>query len=542
MSKKEVIYIDIEDDITAIINKVKLSKAEIVAMVPPKRSTVLQSAVNMKLLKRTADKDKKKVVLISSEPSLMPLAGGVGLYMADSLQSRPKIPEVEKLDIDDSVIEDDELDAEEAAAIGAAAVAASEKPKKPSKAAAAKAKDDKIKPLKSNSSKIPNFSKFRLRMIMVGVGVVLLIVLWFAGFRILPKANVVVKAQTTRIPVDKAFIADVGSQTNIDQGILNANQQTLTKTLTQEFDATGEKDIGEKASGNMTLQNCDSSVAITVPSGTTFTDPSTGFSFVSAKSVEVAGGVFSGGTCSAPGEADVTVTAKESGDDKNLSPRSYRVGGYGGTVTAYGEQMSGGTTKKVKVVSQADVDAATKALTEKPSDEQKQEVTNQFGDSSFAITDSFAISPGAASSAPAVGTEATKGTISAVYTYTMLGVQRDDLNKFLEKTEKDQLGESDQSILETGLDEASLSIKSKVSDTNMTVGVITNGYAGPQIDTEQLKEEIKNKRYSEAVSIIESKDGVKEAEIDLSPFWVSHVPGRTNKINVDVQVSDTNGQ
>ena len=45
---KDIIYIDVEDDITAIIGKIKASKEKIVALVPPKRIGVLQSAVNLR--------------------------------------------------------------------------------------------------------------------------------------------------------------------------------------------------------------------------------------------------------------------------------------------------------------------------------------------------------------------------------------------------------------------------------------------------------------------------------------------------------------
>ena len=52
MQKKDIIYIDVEDDITAIIGKIKESKEKIIALVPPKRIGVLQSAVNLRLLAR----------------------------------------------------------------------------------------------------------------------------------------------------------------------------------------------------------------------------------------------------------------------------------------------------------------------------------------------------------------------------------------------------------------------------------------------------------------------------------------------------------
>ena len=64
--KKDVIYIDTEDDITSIIEKVKASSEKIIALVPPKRVGVLQSAVNLKLLQKSAEADDKRIVLITT--------------------------------------------------------------------------------------------------------------------------------------------------------------------------------------------------------------------------------------------------------------------------------------------------------------------------------------------------------------------------------------------------------------------------------------------------------------------------------------------
>ena len=111
-SGKDVIYVDIDDEITALIDHVRSSKEKIVALVLPKRASVLQSIVNMKLLKRTADDSKKHLVLITSEAGLMPLAGAVGMYVAKTLQSRPVVPEAPKqlLDDEEDLIEDAEAE------------------------------------------------------------------------------------------------------------------------------------------------------------------------------------------------------------------------------------------------------------------------------------------------------------------------------------------------------------------------------------------------------------------------------------------------
>ena len=81
-SEKHTIYIDIDDEITAVIDKVKTAPGKIVALVLPKRATVLQSIINMKLLKKSALANKKSIVLITSEAGLLPLAGAVGLHVA----------------------------------------------------------------------------------------------------------------------------------------------------------------------------------------------------------------------------------------------------------------------------------------------------------------------------------------------------------------------------------------------------------------------------------------------------------------------------
>ena len=47
---KDTIYVDIDDEITGIIDKLRNSDAKVVALVLPKRATVFQSIVNMKLV------------------------------------------------------------------------------------------------------------------------------------------------------------------------------------------------------------------------------------------------------------------------------------------------------------------------------------------------------------------------------------------------------------------------------------------------------------------------------------------------------------
>lgn len=108
---KDVIYIDVDDDITAISSKMRDSKEKIVALVPPKRTGVLQSVVNLRILQRVAKKAEKRLVLITNDATLLPLAAGAGIPVAKNLQSRPEVPDVPalKVDEDDDIIDGSEL-------------------------------------------------------------------------------------------------------------------------------------------------------------------------------------------------------------------------------------------------------------------------------------------------------------------------------------------------------------------------------------------------------------------------------------------------
>ncbi|MGH7241224.1 MAG: hypothetical protein ACREGB_02945, partial [Candidatus Saccharimonadales bacterium] len=205
---KDTIYIDIDDEITTIIEKVRSSSEKIVAMVLPKRATVLQSIVNMKLLKRSAENAQKSLVLITSEAGLVPLAGTVGLYVARNLQSKPEIPSVDAVNDEPETLDepDDsgvEFDPANAADKPVGDLAVSSSVPLVGKATAGKAAADTIetleldddeapaaaagtaKPVKTPKSKkpkkdkklaVPDFDSFRKKLLL-GVPVLLLVII-----------------------------------------------------------------------------------------------------------------------------------------------------------------------------------------------------------------------------------------------------------------------------------------------------------------------------------------------------------------------------
>lgn len=544
--KKDVIYIDIEDDITAIISKVKTSAEKIVALVPPKRAGVLQSAVNMKLLQKTATEENKRLVLITSDALLTSLASVVKMPVAKNLQSRPEVPEKAKPQDDESdIIDGAELPVGDIAAAAGAGAAVEKNELEDldfvDKTKSANAKNEgKSKPVKKGKSpfgkiKVPNFLAFRKKLFLIGGGAALLVgfLVWAIVFA--PSATVTISAKTTAVNIDRSLtLLPSLESSKVSDLELKPNVQEIKKTASVEFDATGKKDTGDKASGSITLSNAESSNAIAVPSGTVFTSAS-GKTFVSESAVSVPGATVSGGQIK-KGTATVSVKASEIGPDYNIAAQSYTVGGVSG-LSASGAAMAGGSKQQVTVVSQDDVDGAKSQLSQQNSDEAEAELVAKFGSDYIVITESLSTDVGDPSVSPAVNEQATKAKLSVETTYTLVGLARSDVKNVLGDALNDALdGKSNQSVFSNGENDIKFQSFKKLSDGNYAVDMITTGYIGATIDTAELAKQLTGRRYGEIEQIVNKLPGVTSVDIKFSPFWVASAPSDPNKISIKFSI------
>lgn len=546
---KDTVYIDIDEDITGIIDKLRGSSEKIVALVLPKRATVLQSIVNMKLLQRTADDLQKKVVLITSEANLLPLAGAVGLYVAKTLQSVPKIPEppstmaeaIETVDTEeaghDKAVDKSKPVGELAGLPPAAEETIEVDNETDDEAAAITAKTGKNKKIK-----IPNFEKFRTKVFLLVGGVLALIILWVLAYKVLPKARITITTDSTTINTSVDFTANTAAKTvDESKAILPATQKTYTKTDSEKVATSGQKDKGTKATGTMTLTNCiNDGQSHTVPAGSLFSSNNLSFSTNQAVTLEPA--LFSGSTCKSANyglSKNVGVTATQGGNQYNLSARSYTSSITG--ILANGSDMTGGISNMVKVVAQADLDSAKQKMLDRNNEPAKLELLKLAkADNLFAITDSFAVGTPTITSSPNVGDEAGDVTVQMTISYTMLGVKNDDLKKIVEAAIKKHIDTGKQTILSNGLDKAQAQIIDRKSDTDMKVTLQLTAEAGPQLDAAAIKKAVAGKKRGDTVNIIQARPGIKDVKIDYSPLWVGATPTRTSRITVIFQ--QPNGQ
>ena len=541
--QKDTIYIDVDDDITSIIDKVAASSSKIVALVLPKRSTVMQSVVNMRLLKRTTEDAGKSLVLITSESSVLPLAGAVGLYTAATLQSKPFVPESSG------------AKAAGAASVVAAAAIAGEPeidPSKPIGVLAGDADEDTIqldnetadtavdaktktgktkKPKKDKKLKIPNFDTFRKKLFL-GIGIfVLLGILWYVAFYVMPSAKIYITTDTTTAAVNVSFVADPNAkEVDVDNKVVPAKSVEVKKNESQKSATTGEKNLGEKAKGNVTMTtstNCVTPVS-NIPAGTTVS--SGNLSFVTQGVAVLAPSGLEGGKCIFE-SGDVAVIAANAGDQYNLSGRAYTVAGYG-SVVANGSNMSGGTNKIVKIVSQADIDTAKQKVPPQNFDAIKAELGEQLSKDGYKpVTETFTSSEPVVTNTPNVGDEANEVTVNVATTHTMQGVQEEGLKKIIEEEAKKQDNFGEQAITDAGMDEAIFQVFNTLPSGATNMNVKTDVTAGPQLDANAIKVQVAGKRRGEIQSML-NQPGTKDVEVAYSPFWVTKTPKNQNKITI----------
>lgn len=546
---KDTIYIDVDDEITAIIDKLLASPQKIVALVLPKRAAAFQSVVNMKLLKRSADHAKKNVVLITSDASLLSLAGGVGLHVAKSLQSKPEVPDtpeatddkVESLTDDEPAIDKSKSlaelngDDEETIHLDDDDIAQTE-------TAAGSAKKIGKGPFKK--FKIPNFNRFRLILLAGGGGLLLLIFLGVMAFVVLPKAKVVVSTDRQAIEISQDVNLKAGDGVTVDaaQAIVPATKQEIKKTLSQEVPATGQQNNGEKATGSIQMSSKDCTAPFTPPADVSNGSgvSSNGNTYITQKKAQFSLDDVESG-CAIFNSGSINITAQEGGTKFNTAASvAFSVAGRS-DLTASGA-AAGGTDSIVKVLSQGDIDSAKQKIGSQDAEAVKQELTQALKDAELLpVTTSFATATPTTKQSANPGDKVETVTVTQEVVYSMLGVKAADLEVLVAEQVKTKIDTTKQTIVDYGLTEAIFTQLGLPQPDTVTVGFQTTVITGSDIKEDEIKQQVAGKKANEAEELIKAYPGVTAVEVRYSPFWVSAIPKKPGKITVVIeepQVSD----
>lgn len=90
VTKKKVVYIEIDDEVTNVYDRIKKINSKQIYIVVPKRANLFQSLVNLKILKRKAEDDEKKIYLITNDSNGIHLAQKLGIEVYNQTNAEGK--------------------------------------------------------------------------------------------------------------------------------------------------------------------------------------------------------------------------------------------------------------------------------------------------------------------------------------------------------------------------------------------------------------------------------------------------------------------
>ena len=564
---KDVIYIEPEDDITDIITKIENSKEKIVALVPPKKAGVFRSIVNIKLITKAGINAEKTIVLVTTDPSIIKLAAVTKLPVTKNLQSAPVMPKLdEESDVEavakEEVIEASGKDKAEKVIVKEITVESadedSEDDETAEKADEEEAGDENSdngekaeKKKRSSDKKSASGNKFidwikehKKISISCGIGLVVLILIAIWALAIAPAATVTVGVRTVENNFSQGVtFTDNLSEENVNEGKFYLEEKKIESKKEVEFTATGSRNDGEKATGQVVIYTYFREQGdVAISAGSTFTI--NGLSYVLDNNVTLSWNQ-DPNECKNTGEASsftsgcliyehVSVTAAAPGEKYNIAASS---AGWStnARVSVYSDSaMSGGTDKMVTVVQQSDIEKAKESLSSEDESANKEKLLATIGEDAFVIDSSFKQTVGNVVSTPAVNEEAADGKakLTVVTTDSIYIIDKTKVEEFI--SEKAKLADNYKIY----------KMKDPFIENFMNTGsgytgkLKTSYVSGPRVTENDIIEIIKGKGLGMAQHDLKEIDGVGTIKIDVSYPWVMSIPGDPNKITVIIEVEE----
>lgn len=644
----KTLYIDVDEEITSIIDRVRKAAADEIIVIAPKSALLLQSLVNLKLLKKEAGRRKKKLMIVTQDKIGKKLIEKAGILVQGKMDSdledhpdeteqrtagkkmaapaeeelarelaeeEPKIgsdqyfdeplpvPEVKKgaetasENIGKMTFE--EAKKESVAKKGAAKQARDKKtgdrfvrlsdivatPKAKSKRAPKTRKESFQKVAASSSvpqtgfsprpekfgrdlqrksekffsfpagEKISQAGTFRrgkeekiirtsrvtkktTRYLLVFAVVFFLLAGLAGAYFFLPRATIAVylKSQEKSVSVNVEANLETSSVDG-SADVIPAVLEQVVREKTEEFEATGSKSGGGKATGNVVIYNEFSSDNQPLVA-TTRLETSDGKIFRITKGAVVPG-MTKVGTETKPGAIEVTVEADKPGSAYNIEPTTFKIPGFSGGpkydkfYAKSSKAMTGGAEGESLVITSQDISKAKEQLTAEVKKEAVEELKNSLPPERKFFDDAVMTELIEATSSASVGTQTEKFSYTVKMKAKTLSFLESDVKEIV-KNNLVQEGESvsrvdferplDCLLAESDPGQKFVKFEAK-TDLNLAEGV----------DLENFKKGTLGKNINELEALVKTYPSIQKADVNLWPFFVTRVPMNEGRVKIEVK-------
>lgn len=535
---EEIIYLEPDEEITSVIDKIKQSKSHRLSLVVPREATLLQSVVNLRLLSREATNLGKEIVIVTSDKIGRNLAAKAGLTVYDSIKSQtpqfvppppPQFTEQEIIEINDNIPQKQEVQSRGVEVHHFQEQKNNWRKQKVNLPAKEIIHRPKVhKEIDWSKSKKIIWPLLAISLILILIGL----------FLVFPKVEVKLKIQAQSYEKNLELKVSGDEDSSIENKIFGGELIDLTSEKEESFPATGKKNLGGKASGTLTLYNYWDSNSQNLGLGTKFS--SSEKTFIAKEAVTIPGTSIRGGNI-VPGTVNVSIEAEEAGEEYNVKAGRFTIVGLPAEQQekTYGQSSSdltGGFSKEVQVVSQADYDQAKEKIIK----ELNQKLEKEFKDKTEAkdgLEAALQIDTSEEIASAKVEQEAQEFNLKIKQRLRQIVFEREGFDNFVLAILDKEIP-SDQMISRGQDNIISPQIKEKNYQNNiLSLEVAISAKISPKIDTDKVAENLLGKSQSAGKNYLDEVENISGYEIKYLPRWwpMKRIPNyqRNLKVSLD---------
>jgi hypothetical protein len=528
----EKFYLEKEEELFSIIDKIKLSQGANVALVVPLGMLALKSIINLRILKEECIFLGKNIYIATSDALIKKLSQQAGIEILEPQTETPRIEKSAKMgrivDLRQKAITDTADTTEEL-------IFPRKYDEGPVFSEPLPIKSEKIK--KVRHFKFPKFKIFAwVFVILCVLGLLIYLVLV-----VMPRTQITIYPKKESIKFDAEITVDKNTDTvDSNSGTIPGQLFNVEEIQTKEFPATGEKEVEEKASGKIMVYNQYSSSSQTLVKTTRFRS-SDGKIFRLVNTTTIPGASIEEGKIIASSK-EVDVAADEAGEAYNIGPTDFTIPGFEGTpkyTAFYGkstEVMAGGAKGKMKVATADDISGAINIVTLELKDKVSKEFEAKIPKDLKLLKNSQTLEVVESKSSLKANQPGQKFTISIRIKASGIAFKEQDALYCIEKNVSDKISGNKTILLSTIKIDYSI-LKLDLNQGKAIYACNIGAEAALNIDEQKIKSDLAGKSETEVKKYLSSLPEIESAKVVFWPFWVKKVPENKNKIKVLTKIN-----
>lgn len=562
------VYINLEDDVSKVITRLKHQSSGQIVLVCPKRCFLFSDSINLRLLKKQIDLLGKEVFILTMDERGQLYAQEAGFELKylpktspakafSDVKFSPRQARDPKVNI-----EPDRIPLAGAAAgiknvvqkiVPATIRAAGGKPAQ-SLNHNANAQEPKVEVREAQFPDVfeikKNYEQESVKShtgkMVTGIVAVSLILVLLLVFVVLPKATVVVYPKTEAVTRDMEISVSVNAKDpDLLKLVMPGTSINETVIVSDKFQSHGKVQVGNKATGTVKIYNftklpinLKASTTVLSVGGKTYNlindvadlKPT---QYSNARTKEV--------NQSSLGDS-VDIVAVSGGEDSNL-PAGTRLeisnqifGSRPLLLYAKSDtEITGGTTRYLSVISQDDLDSAKTQLQK----EALKKITDKLASGGSVLAEGAFTENNQqfTTNSPAL-TQTPSFTASLQSVITGVTFNRDALTKLIFQRIGQTL-DANKTLEQNNPDRTVYKAKSlDVNNGLVVLQVHFEGHASFNLDLQNIAPELAGKSQSQVNEILRSKAAIDRVDIILAPSWQKYFPFFVNKISVIIGNQD----